>query len=523
MGPRTMSRPGSRSCAGRARAMPAGAWWTAVHPRRRRGRCGRGRRADGRVRCAGRSRRRGSCRRGCIEVVRLAHRFRQVGLVPVAGRAAADRACRFWLRRRCRACRGWCSRRSRCGSAFLFLAIGAAGPVRHHRQAADRARAAVRRRRGRPVPVRAVRLAGGICEPAVRAMRPRRLRSRSPSARSGRAPRPLMWTYAVVIAVSRVVVTAHHPSDVMAGAAGRRVRRAAGAELVRGAPARLSRPAPRATVAAAAGPSLRADQKGCPAAFRPIRSYAATADRRAATIAARDHERNAQRKPAGGVGRRSGQERGRQHRAAGRRNRRARSARPSASRSSTSTTARPTAPRPSSTLLMASAAVAAPDPARSTPAGSRRRCAPACAARARRVVVDARRRRPERSGLHSGAARGAGAEPRVGLVAGQRVGRKATGFKKFQSRIANGVRGVVLRDGTRDTGCGLKAFRRDVFLALPYFDGLHRFLPALVRREGYDVGLCRRGRPRRACTARRTTACGTGCGSASSISSASGG
>jgi dolichol-phosphate mannosyltransferase len=78
--------------------------------------------------------------------------------------------------------------------------------------------------------------------------------------------------------------------------------------------------------------------------------------------------------------------------------------------------------------------------------------------------------------------------PRVGLVAGQRKGRKDTGFKKLQSRIANGVRGAVLRDGTRDTGCGLKAFRRDVFLALPYFDGLHRFLPALVRRENYDIG-----------------------------------
>ncbi|MEA2987654.1 MAG: dolichol-phosphate mannosyltransferase [Alphaproteobacteria bacterium] len=78
--------------------------------------------------------------------------------------------------------------------------------------------------------------------------------------------------------------------------------------------------------------------------------------------------------------------------------------------------------------------------------------------------------------------------PRVGLIAGQRVGRKDTGFKKFQSRVANGVRGAVLRDGTRDTGCGLKAFRRDVFLALPYFDGLHRFLPALIRREGYDIG-----------------------------------
>jgi dolichol-phosphate mannosyltransferase len=78
--------------------------------------------------------------------------------------------------------------------------------------------------------------------------------------------------------------------------------------------------------------------------------------------------------------------------------------------------------------------------------------------------------------------------PRVGLVAGQRVGRKDTGFKKFQSRIANGVRSTVLRDGTRDTGCGLKAFRRDLFLSLPYFDGLHRFLPALIRREGYEIG-----------------------------------
>jgi dolichol-phosphate mannosyltransferase len=78
--------------------------------------------------------------------------------------------------------------------------------------------------------------------------------------------------------------------------------------------------------------------------------------------------------------------------------------------------------------------------------------------------------------------------PRIGLVAGQRVGRKASGFKKLQSRIANAVRGAVLKDGTRDTGCGLKAFRRDVFLSLPYFDALHRFLPALVRREGFDIG-----------------------------------
>jgi dolichol-phosphate mannosyltransferase len=76
----------------------------------------------------------------------------------------------------------------------------------------------------------------------------------------------------------------------------------------------------------------------------------------------------------------------------------------------------------------------------------------------------------------------------IGLVAGQRVGRRDGGFKKLQSRIANGVRGAILRDGTRDTGCGLKAFRRDAFLALPYFDGLHRFLPALFRRDGHAIG-----------------------------------
>jgi dolichol-phosphate mannosyltransferase len=76
---------------------------------------------------------------------------------------------------------------------------------------------------------------------------------------------------------------------------------------------------------------------------------------------------------------------------------------------------------------------------------------------------------------------------RVGLAAGLRIGRKDTGFKKLQSKIANGVRKAILSDGTRDTGCGLKAFPREVFLSMPYFDGLHRFLPALVRREGFDI------------------------------------
>lgn len=79
--------------------------------------------------------------------------------------------------------------------------------------------------------------------------------------------------------------------------------------------------------------------------------------------------------------------------------------------------------------------------------------------------------------------------PQVGMAAGQRVGRKDTGFKKLQSRIANAVRGAILRDGTRDTGCGLKAIRRDIYLQLPYFDALHRFMPALVRRDGHVVEL----------------------------------
>ncbi len=79
--------------------------------------------------------------------------------------------------------------------------------------------------------------------------------------------------------------------------------------------------------------------------------------------------------------------------------------------------------------------------------------------------------------------------PQTGLAAGQRVGRKDTGFKKFQSRTANAVRGFVLSDGTRDTGCGLKAIRRDVYLSLPYFDALHRFMPALVKRDGYAIAL----------------------------------
>jgi len=75
----------------------------------------------------------------------------------------------------------------------------------------------------------------------------------------------------------------------------------------------------------------------------------------------------------------------------------------------------------------------------------------------------------------------------LGLVAGQRVKRQDSWSKRFASKFANGLRSWLLKDGTRDTGCGLKAFRRDVFLQLPYFNHMHRYLPALFRRAGWDV------------------------------------
>lgn len=73
------------------------------------------------------------------------------------------------------------------------------------------------------------------------------------------------------------------------------------------------------------------------------------------------------------------------------------------------------------------------------------------------------------------------------LIAGWRTQRRDTGFTRWQSRVANAVRSRLLGDGTPDTGCGLKVFPRDLFVALPYFDHMHRFMPALVRREGGTV------------------------------------
>lgn len=75
----------------------------------------------------------------------------------------------------------------------------------------------------------------------------------------------------------------------------------------------------------------------------------------------------------------------------------------------------------------------------------------------------------------------------LGLLMGNRVERRDSGLRRFSSRIANGVRARILNDDTPDTGCGLKVVRKSVFMQLPYFDHMHRFLPALVRAAGFHV------------------------------------
>lgn len=76
---------------------------------------------------------------------------------------------------------------------------------------------------------------------------------------------------------------------------------------------------------------------------------------------------------------------------------------------------------------------------------------------------------------------------KLALVGGERVKRQDSSAKRFASRFGNGVRKRLLKDTANDTGCGLKAFRREAFLRLPYFDHIHRYIPALMLREGYDV------------------------------------
>jgi dolichol-phosphate mannosyltransferase len=75
----------------------------------------------------------------------------------------------------------------------------------------------------------------------------------------------------------------------------------------------------------------------------------------------------------------------------------------------------------------------------------------------------------------------------VSLFQGHRTTRKDTGFRRLQSRIANGVRSKMLGDGTPDTGCGIKVMSRTAYMELPKFDHMHRFLPALFQRAGARV------------------------------------
>ena len=79
------------------------------------------------------------------------------------------------------------------------------------------------------------------------------------------------------------------------------------------------------------------------------------------------------------------------------------------------------------------------------------------------------------------------APPQMALVGGERVKRQDSAAKRFASKFGNGVRKRMLKDTANDTGCGLKAFRREAFLQLPYFDHIHRYIPALMLREGFEV------------------------------------
>jgi glycosyltransferase involved in cell wall biosynthesis len=78
-----------------------------------------------------------------------------------------------------------------------------------------------------------------------------------------------------------------------------------------------------------------------------------------------------------------------------------------------------------------------------------------------------------------------GAPDNLQLVGGRRARRIDSAAKKIGSRIGNGVRKRLLNDNADDTGCGIKVFGREAFLRLPYFDHIHRYIPALMLREGY--------------------------------------
>lgn len=102
------------------------------------------------------------------------------------------------------------------------------------------------------------------------------------------------------------------------------------------------------------------------------------------------------------------------------------------------------------------------------------------------------------------------------LMAGWRAKRHDSAFKLWQSRNANKIRAGLLGDNTPDTGCGLKVFTREAFLDLPYFNHMHRFLPALMIRRGGRVQSVQVNH-RHVNAGCPSMVCGTACGSALSI------
>ena len=79
------------------------------------------------------------------------------------------------------------------------------------------------------------------------------------------------------------------------------------------------------------------------------------------------------------------------------------------------------------------------------------------------------------------------APEKLKMVMGRRAKRKDSAWKKFGSRFGNGIRRRMLRDDCDDSGCGIKVMDREAFISLPYFDHIHRYMPAMMRAEGYDV------------------------------------
>ncbi len=81
----------------------------------------------------------------------------------------------------------------------------------------------------------------------------------------------------------------------------------------------------------------------------------------------------------------------------------------------------------------------------------------------------------------------ADAPERLNMVMGRRGSRKDSAWKRFGSTFANAVRRRLLRDECDDSGCGIKAMRREAYLSLPYFDHMHRYMPSLMRAEGHGI------------------------------------